>query len=144
MIRITRLEEVSTEAVKELEALASALHEDERKSSEEEVTALIQNPYAVLIVAKDDERIVGMGTLYLNQKIGKLGSYIEDVIVDTAYRGQGLGGRIVEALINAARERGAVSITLTSRSEREAAHKLYEKFGFKKRDTNVFRLSLDT
>jgi len=142
MIHILLLEKASAENVKELEALARALHEDERVSSQKEVDELIRDPHAVLIVAKDDDRIIGMGTLYLNQKIGKLSSYIEDVIVDSAYRGQGIGSKIVDALIEAAREKNALSITLTSRSERAAAHALYEKHGFKKRDTNVFRLTL--
>lgn len=142
MIHITRLEKISNENVNELEALARALHEDERKSSAKEIEGLIASPSAVLIVAKDDDCIVGMGTLYLNQKIGKLSSYIEDVIVDGAYRGKGIGGKIVEALIDEARARHAGSITLTSRAERAAAHGLYEKLGFKKRDTNVFRLAL--
>ncbi len=142
MITVTQLKKASSENIRELEALAGALHEDERKSSQGEVDALIENPQAILIVAKDGERIIGMGALYLNQKIGKLASYIEDVIVDDAYRGQGLGVRIVHALIDGAREKGALSISLTSRPERVAAHALYEKFGFKKRETNVFRLIL--
>lgn len=142
MITVSQLTKTSQENVKELELLSSMLHGDERYSSSDEITDILLNPSIVFIVAKDEERIIGMGSLYFHQKVGKLASYIEDVVVDDAYRGQGLGAKIVQTLIDAGRERGALSITLTSRPERVPAHKLYEKLGFKKYDTNVFRLIL--
>ncbi|MES2014469.1 MAG: GNAT family N-acetyltransferase [Patescibacteria group bacterium] len=142
MITVSTLKEVTSENVHELEALASTLHANPRRTSVEEITAIVQSPHIVFVVAKDDSRIIGMGALYLNQKIGKLAGYIEDVIVDATYRGQGLGEKIVQALIASARERHVPSITLTSRPERTAAHRLYEKLGFTKYETNVFRITL--
>jgi ribosomal protein S18 acetylase RimI-like enzyme len=105
-----------------------------------ELKDLILDADVDLFVARDDERIVGMGALYFIRKIGKCNAYIEDVIVDEAYRGQGLGEKLVRALIETAKQKGVRSITLTSRSERVAAHKLYEKLGFKTKETNVFQL----
>ncbi|MES2135120.1 MAG: GNAT family N-acetyltransferase [Patescibacteria group bacterium] len=142
MITVGQLKEVSIENCKELELLASALHVSERKTSPKEIDAILKNPYIIFVVAKDDSRIIGMGALYLNQKIGKLAGYIDDVIVDATYRGQGLGEKIVQAIITSAREHHVPSITLTSSSKRTAAHRLYEKLGFKKYETNVFKISL--
>lgn len=142
MITVNQLTEVSEQNIQELELLSGMLHGDERRSSSEEIESILLNPSIIFVVAKDSGRIIGMGALYIHQKIGKVGSYIEDVIVDSAYRGQGLGKKIVQALIDGARERGVVSISLTSRPERIAAHTLYEKLGFKKYDTNVFRITL--
>lgn len=142
MITVTQLKESSGAQFEDLYRLSQVLHEDGRQGSKEEVDAILADPSIVLIVAKDGERIIGMGTLYMVPKVGRLSSYIEEVVVDETYRGQGLGEKIVLELIQNARSRGAHSITLTSRPEREAAHKLYMKLGFKKRDTTVFRLPL--
>lgn len=142
MINVNQLTEVSEQNIQELELLSGMLHGDERKSSADEIARILGNPSVIFVVAKDSERIIGMGALYIHQKVGKIGSYIEDVIVDSVYRGKGLGKEIVQALIDGARERGVVSISLTSRPERIAAHTLYEKLGFKKYDTNVFRITL--
>jgi ribosomal protein S18 acetylase RimI-like enzyme len=37
-----------------------------------------------------------------------------------------------------AREKGASGVSLTSNPKREAANRLYQKMGFKKRDTNAY------
>lgn len=142
MITVNQLTEVSEQNIQELELLSAMLHGDGRRSSSEEIGSILLNSSIIFVVAKDSDRIVGMAALYIHQKVGKIGSYIEDVVVDSAYRGQGLGKKIVQALIDEARERGVVSIALTSRPERVAAHTLYEKLGFKKYDTTVFRITL--
>jgi ribosomal protein S18 acetylase RimI-like enzyme len=41
-----------------------------------------------------------------------------------------------------ARRRGATTVDLTSRPTREAANRLYQRLGFVKRDTNVYRYDL--
>lgn len=60
---------------------------------------------------------------------------IEDVCVSSKFRGMGIGKALMEEAI----KRCDNYITLTSRPERVAAHKLYEKLGFVKRNTDVFK-----
>lgn len=86
--------------------------------------------------------VIGMATIDFTETVTKLRAVVEDVIVDDRYRGQGLGGRLLDAMIEIARTRQATSIILTSNSVRVAAHKLYESRGFVRRDTNVFILKL--
>ena len=50
--------------------------------------------------------------------------------VDRQARGQGLGERLVRAVIDAARRRGADRLTLYSSSKLEAALRLYRRVGF--------------
>jgi ribosomal protein S18 acetylase RimI-like enzyme len=50
--------------------------------------------------------------------------------------------RRVTAAVSHARAQGARTIDLTSNPTREAAHRLYEKAGFKIRDTRVYRYPL--
>ena len=60
---------------------------------------------------------------------------IEDVCVSSKFRGMGIGKALMEEAI----KRCDNYITLTSRPERVAAHKLYEKLGFVKSNTDVFK-----
>ena len=69
-------------------------------------------------------------------------AWIEDVITDSNYRGQGIGRALVERAIEMAKELGADSVNLTSRPSREVARALYRKVGFEEVPTTVFRLLL--
>jgi ribosomal protein S18 acetylase RimI-like enzyme len=46
------------------------------------------------------------------------------------------------AAIAEARRRGAKNVSLTSRSSREAANRLYRRLGFEPYDTNLYRFDL--
>jgi ribosomal protein S18 acetylase RimI-like enzyme len=142
MIEITELKEATQRAADELVMLGRALHSDERTMTLVELEELVQDDTAILMVVKDDAHIVGMATLYIIPKVGRRNSLLEDVIVDAAYRGQGLGEKLVRAVIEAGKTRGVTSITLISRPERVVAHKLYEKLDFKVKETDVFKLDL--
>ena len=142
MIRIERLTKADPKVLEELVALSRALHEDERTMSLEELKKLIADENALVMVAKSDTGIIGMATLYILHKIGNIKAYVEDVIVDASHRGEGLGEKLMHALLEAAKEKGVNSVSLTSPAERVAAHALYDKLGFKKRDTHYFRISL--
>jgi ribosomal protein S18 acetylase RimI-like enzyme len=64
---------------------------------------------------------------------------IEDVVVDTAARGKGVGAALTQEAVGLARELGARTVDLTSRPAREAANRLYERMGFSRRDSRVYR-----
>ena len=95
-----------------------------------------------LLVARNEDVIVGSLTLVIFAIPTGVRAWIEDVVVDEGFRGAGVGEALSIAAIDEARRRGVRSIDLTSRPSREAANALYRKLGFELRDTNVFRLSL--
>jgi ribosomal protein S18 acetylase RimI-like enzyme len=68
--------------------------------------------------------------------------WIEDVIVDSEARGQGVGTALTEKALELAGEAGARTVELTSRPSREAANRLYQRLGFEQRDTHVYRYTL--
>ena len=55
---------------------------------------------------------------------------MEDVFVNSAYRGQGLGTRLVNEVIKQAKNKKCYKLIATSRTENEAVHRLYKKLGF--------------
>ena len=85
---------------------------------------------------------VGMGSIVFVQKLRGTTAQIEDVAVKEGHQGQGIGRQIVNALLDEAKRRGVKQINLTSKPERLAANVLYQKLGFKQRNTNVYRLEL--
>ena len=101
---------------------------------------IVDSDATFLLVARDlDGRIVGSLTLVLFRIPTGLRAWIEDVVVDDAAKGQGVGEALNRYAIDVAAERGARSVDLTSRPSREAANRLYRRLGFEPRETNVYR-----
>ncbi len=107
-----------------------------------ELGDLVASPATDLFIAIDDGVIVGMATLVTFRIPTGLRAWIEDVVVDEAGRGRGVGDALTQAMIDRARELGCRTVDLTSRPSREAANRLYERAGFVMRETNVYRFSL--
>ncbi len=69
-------------------------------------------------------------------------AWIEDVVVDAAVRGRGIGEALSRAALTRAGERGADAVNLTSRPSRAAANRLYQRLGFELRPSNLYRYYL--
>jgi len=93
-----------------------------------------------LLIARVDGDIVGTLTLVTFPLPTGLRAWIEDVVVDEAARGYGVGAALTQAAVRLARAEGARTVDLTSRPSREAANRLYERLGFQLRDSKVYRL----
>ncbi|MEP6848742.1 MAG: GNAT family N-acetyltransferase [Acidobacteriota bacterium] len=88
-----------------------------------------------LIVAEFDGEIVGTLQLIIIPSLSYQGgkrSSVESVRVDGKLRGQGIGREMMLWAIGRAKERGCVSMQLTSHGERTDAHRFYEQLGFSK------------
>ena len=68
-------------------------------------------------------------------------AFIEDVMVDESCRGQGLGKKIMQKLIELARQYCCYKIVACSRHNRTQVHKFYSDLGFTNRGLE-FRLDL--
>jgi ribosomal protein S18 acetylase RimI-like enzyme len=110
--------------------------------SRETLARIVADPGATLFVARDDGRVVGMLTLVTFEIPTAVRAWIEDVVVDETAREQGVAGSLVEAALERAGTRGARTVDLTSRPDREAANRLYVRMGFEARATNVYRRTL--
>lgn len=108
----------------------------------EELRLLVEGEDTVLFVARVAGEIVGSLTLAFYRIPTGLKAWIEDVVVDDAARGHGVGRLLNEAALEVARERGAKNVALTSRPSREAANRLYQRIGFRIRETNLYRYDL--
>lgn len=108
-----------------------------------DLSDVVASPATDLFIALDDGgTIVGTATLATFRIPTGMRAWIEDVVVDDAARGAGVGHALTTAMLDRARELGCVTVELTSRPSREAANRLYRRAGFVARDTNVYRYDL--
>jgi ribosomal protein S18 acetylase RimI-like enzyme len=105
-----------------------------------ELAAIVGAPGSILLVARSaGGSIVGALTLTLYRIPTGLQARIDDVVVDDAARGQGVGEALSREAVGLARAAGARSVNLTSRPERATANRLYERIGFERLTTNAYR-----
>lgn len=130
---------VDEELVAGVAGLVPQLSSASPAPSAEALAEIVADDDTTLFVARLDGRIVGMLTLIMFRIPTGLKAWIEDVVVDDAARGHGIGELLNRAAIERAAERGAKAISLTSRPSRQAANRLYQRIGFRQRETNVYR-----
>jgi ribosomal protein S18 acetylase RimI-like enzyme len=135
--------EVATAVTEELLDAVAALVPQLSKSSPppswDELDEIVRSPCNDFLVARVDGRIVGILTLVIFRIPTGVRAWIEDVVVDDAARGHGVGEALNVRAIEIAQERDAKTVDLTSRPSREAANRLYQRLGFIERDTHVYR-----
>lgn len=108
----------------------------------DELAEVVASPGSVVFLARADGSVIGMLTLVTYRIPTGVNAVIEDVVVDADHGRKGAGQALVAAALEEASRRGARHVDLTSRPSREAANHLYQKMGFAKRETNVYRRSL--
>ena len=101
---------------------------------------LLKSENSHLFFSMKDEQIAGMLTvgIYHSPTGGK--AWIEDVVVDETFRGQGLSKLLVAHAIEFVKAQQIPSLMLTSNPKRIAANKLYQAMGFERKETNVYRM----
>ena len=101
---------------------------------------LLESANSHLFFLMKDEQIAGMLTvgIYHSPTGGK--AWIEDVVVDETFRGQGLSKLLVAHAIEFVKSKQIPLLMLTSNPKRIAANKLYQAMGFERKETNVYRM----
>ncbi|WP_369223465.1 GNAT family N-acetyltransferase [Streptomyces sp. R39] len=141
-VEVAVVREADGESVEALARLLPQLSSRARPLDREVVQALLSSDANTLLVARVDGEVVGMLTLVMFPLPSGLRARIEDVVVDEAARGHGVGGALTEEALRLAEAAGARTVDLTSRPSRQAANRLYERIGFEARDSRVYRYVL--
>jgi ribosomal protein S18 acetylase RimI-like enzyme len=142
-VSVTEAHAVDDALVDAFNRLIPQLSRSNPPPSRQALDELVRSEASHLLVARDDnDAILGSLTLVLFRIPTAVRAWIEDVVVDEAARGQGVGEALNREALRIAAENGARTVDLTSRPSREAANRLYQRIGFKQRDTNVYRIDL--
>jgi ribosomal protein S18 acetylase RimI-like enzyme len=144
-IVVSEATEATDELVEAFARLIPQLSSSNPPPSADEVADMVTAPSSVVLIARDGAAgtIVGSLTLALFRIPTGVRAWIEDVVVDGAVRGRGVGEALTRHALERAREAGARTVDLTSRPSREAANRLYRRVGFEERSTNVYRFDLN-
>lgn len=87
----------------------------------------LKNKNTTYVVAKENNEIVGFaGMMFCMDE-----ATLNNIVVKKSCRGRGIGGELLEALIELCTEQNMKTFTLEVNALNTPAIKLYEKFGFK-------------
>lgn len=134
-----KVKEITPAAAREVTELLAQLTgvRDELIEVAEQIRIVDARDYCRLVGVYDDGdgagRPVGLGVAVLFENICPSLSptmLIETVVVDEAYRRQGIGTMIVRHFERIAGDAGCRYITLNSQKSRTPAHEMYKKLGY--------------
>ena len=134
-MKITEIDDFQPGLTDSIYRLLRQLTDKQLDFSDDAMRLIIESPNSHLLVATEDDELVGMLTIatYISPTGKK--AWIEDVVVDEIYRGRGFA-------IDWARRHDILILMLTSNPKRVAANQLYPKMLFQRRETNVYRMDL--
>ncbi len=140
-----KIETLSSYTSQELEDLKDLLHSlsDRLELKEDDLKQVIEDPHTHLyVIYSETGRIIGCATLCITTTLeGRMG-HVEDVVVSPHHRGKHLGRRLMEHLLNEAKQYAPIQLHLTSNPKRIEANKLYQSLQFVRKETNVYHLEI--
>ena len=140
-MQIERATRADEELVAALARLLPQLNPSAPLPTRDDLAAMLDSPSTYLLNARDPD-IVGTLTLTLFRTLVGLQGRINTVIVDAAARGRGIGEALTREAVRICRDAGVRRITLSSRLDREPAHRMYLRVGFELTRSRQFHLML--
>jgi ribosomal protein S18 acetylase RimI-like enzyme len=142
-VQVEVLDEVTGEVVEAFGRLLPQLSRSAPPPGRAELETIVRSPANTVLLARSAGTITGAMTLVMFPLPSGLRAWIEDVVVDESARRQGVGEAMMRESLRVAREAGARTVDLTSRPAREAAGRLYERLGFKIRESRLYRYTVE-
>ncbi len=143
---IKRLDKYTLEtadAIRKLLVQLSRSGKDRGEIPKEWFDELIDSPYHDMILALEDDKIIGIATVSIHMgPIVRKNVYLEDFVTDASVRGRGVGSAIWNEIIKWGQEKGCNNLEFTCGNGREVAQEFYKNHGAEIYDTNFFRKKL--
>lgn len=140
-MQIERATHADEELVAAFARLIPQLSPTAPRPSRDELAMMVASPSTHLLLARDPD-IVGSLTLTLYRTPIGLQGRINTVVVDAAARGRGIGEALTREAVQIAKAADVRRITLSSRRDRAAAHRLYLRVGFEVTASESFHIML--
>ncbi len=148
-MQIERVTHADDELVAAFARLLPQLNPTSPLPTREDLSLMLAGPSTYLLMARDpdldpdlDPAPVGTLTLTLFRTPVGLQGRINTVIVDAAARGRGIGEALTREAVRICRDAGVRRITLSSRLDREPAHRMYLRCGFELTGSRQFHMTL--
>ncbi len=93
---------------------------------------LITEERASVLVARAADQVIGMCTaqLVISTAEGAYSAWVEDLVVDSQYRGKGVGKQLLQAIAEWAKGQGATRLQLLADMENRPALEFYQRAGW--------------
>lgn len=135
-IQITEITSATPDTLAAVNRLLPQLSSHAKELTLTELQAIVARSHLFLLTAEGI--VAGMLTLASYPCPTGRKWWVEDTVVDTAWRRRGLGRRLMEHAIGYAKTHGGGTLMLTSRPSRTEANTLYQNMGFQPKETNVY------
>jgi GNAT superfamily N-acetyltransferase len=92
-------------------------------------------------LAEQNSLALGTFALLIMDNLGHLGArsaILEDVVVDSSCRGQGIGKQMMDFARRLCLDKGCYKMTFSSNRKREAAHRFYQSLGFRQHGISFY------
>jgi ribosomal protein S18 acetylase RimI-like enzyme len=142
-VTVEVLTHVTDEVADAFGRLLPQLSRSAQPLDESALSRLVSCETNTVLIAHGPEKIVGTLTLVMFPVPSGLRARIEDVVVDESARGLGVGGALTEEALRLAKAASDRTVDLTSRPDRGAANRLYQRLGFQLRDSQVYRFAVE-
>ena len=140
-MEIRELRNYSQEQFEDLKQLMSELSE-RVAFTQIDLMKVLHDSNSHLYAMFDGEHIIGCATLCVFHSPTGTKASVEDVVVSSSYRGQHLGKKLKEYVLDEAKKLAPIELHLTSNPKRVAANKLYQSLGFQKHETNCYQMAI--
>lgn len=106
---------------------------------------LLEEAGACVLTAKQSGQVIGMCTAQkvISTAEGGYSVWVEDLVVDHAHRGKGVGRQLLDAVCDWAWRQGAKRMQLLADDENEPAKAFYRKNGWRRTRLTVLRSTAD-
>ncbi len=144
-VTITPATEADLDALADLLAELFTLESDFKPEREKQIAGLrliLDNPQiGKIFVLRVNESAAGMANALITASTaeGRRVVLLEDVIVNSAYRGRKLGRQLVEHVLKWATDQGMPRVTLLADRENKPALTFYDRLGFEPSAMRVLR-----
>ncbi|MEP2280569.1 GNAT family N-acetyltransferase [Maribacter sp.] len=135
-IKLITLNEVTSELQSQLTELYKQLNSE--LTQLDIASALSDYNTTEVVVCLDNEKLVGIAMMAKYKVVSGHKGMIEDVVVSSDYRGQGIGRKLMEKLLEQAEASKLDDVLLFSGHHRTAAISLYKSLGFQLKESGMY------
>lgn len=103
---------------------------------------LEEGNHITLAYCEYNDQIIGIASMCTYAVISGKKGWIEDVVVDEQFRGQGIGRKLMEKLLEEGKKKNLTEILLFTEAHRIPAINLYTDLGFKLKESRIYTLKM--
>lgn len=133
---IITIREAQEQDYKELMKLYDAFYNGKRNfvsHKEDSFASVLKDSSSYVFVAEEEGKLIGFitGSSRFVVRYPKQIMQLDELFVSVSHRKKGVGGRLMEAIEEKARDLDCANIYIETHTDNTKAHKLYELHGFK-------------